>query len=50
MPKDYLTSKDVHELVSNHASKKANRTKKLKNGFIDKVNVFLAFQRRRSQL
>jgi predicted transcriptional regulator len=41
MPKDYLPSKDVRELVSNPAFEKANRAKKLENRFLDKVDVFL---------
>jgi len=41
MPKDYLPSKDVRELVTNPAFEKANRAKKLENRFIDKVDVFL---------
>jgi predicted transcriptional regulator len=41
MPKDYLPSKDIRELVSNPAFKKANRTKKLESKFLDEVNVFL---------
>jgi predicted transcriptional regulator len=41
MPKDYMPSKDVRELVSNPAFKKASRAKKLENRFLDKVDVFL---------
>lgn len=41
MPKDYLPSKDIRELVSNPAFEKANRTKKLENKFLDKIDVFL---------
>ena len=41
MPKDYLPSKDVRELVSNPAFEKANRAKKLENRFLDKVDIFL---------
>ena len=41
MPKDYMPSKDVRELVSNPVFEKASRAKKLENRFIDKVDVFL---------
>jgi predicted transcriptional regulator len=41
MPKDYLPSKDVRELISNPAFRKASRTKKLENRFIDKIDVFI---------
>jgi predicted transcriptional regulator len=41
MPKDYLPSKDVRELVSNPAFRKASRTKKLENRFIDRIDVFI---------
>ena len=41
MPKDYMPSKDVRELVSNPAFEKANRAKKLESRFLNKVDVFL---------
>ena len=41
MPKDYLPSKDIRELVSNPAFDKANRAKTLESRFIDKIDVFL---------
>lgn len=41
MPKDYLPSKDVRELVSNPAFENASRAKKLESRFLDKVDVFL---------
>ena len=41
MPKDYIPSNDVRELVSNPAFRKASRDKKLENRFLDEVNVFL---------
>jgi predicted transcriptional regulator len=41
MPKDYLPSKDIRELVRNPAFKKASRNKKLENKFLDKIDVFL---------
>jgi predicted transcriptional regulator len=41
MPKDYLPSKDVRELVSNPAFEGASRAKKLESRFLDKVDVFL---------
>ncbi len=41
MPKDYMPAKDVRELVSNPAFKKASRAKKLESRFLNKVDVFL---------
>ncbi len=41
MPKDYMPSKDVRELVSNPAFEKASRAKKLESRFLDKIDVFL---------
>ncbi len=41
MPKDYVPSKDVRELVSNPAFEKASRAKKLESRFLDNVDVFL---------
>jgi predicted transcriptional regulator len=41
MPKDYMPSKDVRELVSNPVFERANRAKKLESRFIDTVDVFL---------
>ena len=41
MPKNYMPSKDVRELVSNPVFEKASRTKKLENRFLGKIDVFL---------
>jgi len=41
LPKEYILSKDVRELVSNPAFEKANRTKKLESRFIVKVDAFV---------
>jgi predicted transcriptional regulator len=41
MPKDYIPSKDVRELVSNPAFKRASQAKKLESRFLDKVDAFL---------
>jgi predicted transcriptional regulator len=41
MPKNYMPSKDVRELVSNPIFKKASRAKKLENRFLGKIDVFL---------
>jgi predicted transcriptional regulator len=41
MPKDYVPSKDIRELVNNPAFEKASRDKKLENRFLSKISVFL---------
>jgi predicted transcriptional regulator len=41
MPKDYIPSDDMRELVSNPAFEKASRAKELESRFLDEVNVFL---------
>ncbi|MGW8288838.1 MAG: helix-turn-helix transcriptional regulator [Candidatus Bathyarchaeia archaeon] len=41
MPKDYLPSKDIRELVSNPAFRKASRAKKLESRFLERVDVFI---------
>lgn len=41
MPKDYMPSKDVRELVGNPVFKRASQAKKLESRFIDKVDAFL---------
>jgi len=41
MPKNYLPSKDIRELVNNPAFEKANRAKKLESKFLEKIDVFL---------
>ena len=41
MPKDYMPSKSVRELVTHPVFAKAARTKKLESRFSDKVDVFL---------
>src|SRR3990172_13007567 len=41
MPKDYLPSKDIRDIILNPAFEKAARTKKLQIRYLDKVDVFL---------
>jgi predicted transcriptional regulator len=41
MPKDYVPSEDVRELVANPIFAKASRSKKLESRFLDRVDVFL---------
>ena len=47
MPKNYMPSKDVRELVSNPIFKRASRTKKLENRFLDKIAVFLCLSEKK---
>jgi hypothetical protein len=44
MPKNYMPSKDVRELVSNPIFEKASRAKKLENRFLGKIDVFLSLR------
>ena len=41
MPKDYLPSKSIREIVLNPTFEKAARTKKLQTRYLDKISVFL---------
>ncbi len=41
MPRDYLPSKDVRELVSTPVFERASRAKKLESRFLSKIDVFL---------
>lgn len=41
MPKGYMPSKGMHELVTHPVFAKASRSKKLENRFLDRVEVFL---------
>ena len=41
MPRDYVPSCDVRELVNNPIFEKASRTGKLENRFLEKIDVFL---------
>jgi len=41
MPKDYMPSKSVRELVTHPVFVKASRSKKLESRFLDRVDVFL---------
>jgi len=41
MPKDYLPSKSIREIVLNPTFEKASRTKKLQTRYLDKIAAFL---------
>ena len=41
MPKDYLPSKDIREIVLNPAFEKAARTRRLQIRYLDKIDAFL---------
>lgn len=41
MPRNYLPSNDVRELVDNPIFEKASRSKKLANRFLEKIDIFL---------
>jgi predicted transcriptional regulator len=41
MPRDYVLSKDVRELVSSPVFERASRAKKLENRFLSNIDVFL---------